>query len=105
MEKKETDDEKRLKEGLRAAKTILVQKHSCGELHDIHDFNRCVKKGVIIGHIRENPTTYPHCAGTKTKSPESSSIADREPLLSRIFPDFTKHPEIKSEYERLINEK
>jgi hypothetical protein len=95
---------KRLGEGLKAAKRLLQQTLSSNELHDVHNFKKCMKKSNVIDFIRANPLDYPECANTNTKSPESRSIADREPSLSRIFPDFTKHPEIISEYKRLIDE-
>ena len=101
-----TPSDKRRKEGLRAAKTILIQNHSIGKLRDKSDFKKYMKKAAVIEYIREQPATFPHCAETAPVLAENqcSVVARREPTLAKDFPDFTKHPEILAEYKKLISE-
>ncbi len=104
---KASESDKRREEGLSAAITILGDKHAGGALSDWQDFEKCMRKAVVIDYIRKNPTVFPHCAKTKPilDKNEGQSIKDREPTLTKSFPDFTKTTEIVDEYERLTREK
>lgn len=99
--------DKRREEGLRAAIAILRQEHASGKLRAWQEFERCMRKVVVINYIRKNPTDFPHCAKIKPilDMNEGQSIKDREPTLTKSFPDFTKTTEIVDEYERLTREK
>ena len=105
--KRVTATDKRRDEGLKAAILILKRKHASGGLIDWHDFEKCMRKAVVIDYIRKNPTVFPHCAKTKPilDQNEGQSIKDREPTLTKSFPDFTKTTEIVDEYERLTSTK
>lgn len=100
-----TPSDKRKQEGLQAAIEILNQKHANGELNDWQDFKRCMRKAEIIALVRDSPKDYPNC--DKTKPPlnndQAQTTKDREPTLSRSFPDFTKDATILAEYERLTD--
>ena len=95
---------KRLEEGLKAAKMILGQNRASGQLRNWQDFEQCMRKAVVIEHIRENPADFPLCANIEPKN-DRRLIKDREPTLTKDFPDFTQTKEIVDEYERLISEK
>ena len=96
--------DKRREEGLRAAIAILRQEHASGKLRARQDFEKCMRKVVVIEHIRENPADFPLCANIEPKN-DRRLIKDREPTLTKDFPDFTQTKEIADEYERLIREK
>lgn len=93
---------KRKQEGLQAAIEVLNQKHANGELNDRQDFEQCMGKAEVIAFIRANPEEYPCCDEIKPKDREGI-IKDREPTLTRNFPDFRKDPTILAEYEELTN--
>jgi hypothetical protein len=96
--------EKRRKEGLTAAKMILRQKHDGGKLSERAKFNEYMKKSAVINFIRKRPGDFPECARTK-QYPNRRTIKDKEPTLTKDFPDFTKDPEILAEYKWLTGKK
>jgi len=100
-----TPSDKRRKEGLIAAISLLRQEHASGKLRAWQDFETCMRKAVVIDYIRKNPTAFPHCARTKPilDKNDGQSIKDREPTLTKSFPDFTKTTEIVDEYDRLTS--
>ncbi len=91
----------RREEGLNAAIRILRLKHENDKLRNTDDFERYMRKAFVIRYIRENSEYFPHCAKMKSY-PDKQSLKDREPTLTKDFPDFTKDNKIVEEYEQLI---
>lgn len=105
--KRDKPKDKRLAEGLKAAKTILDQEHIRGKLRNWRDFKTCMKKAVVIKFIRRNPADFPHCdkIDSRLDGNKRRTIKDQEPTLTKDFPNFTEHPDILAEYEKLTGEK
>ena len=99
-----TPSDKRCEEGMRAIKTILRRKHADGKLRGDEDYRRWTKKAVVIDHIRKNPADYPLCDKIEPKIDRLLS-KDREPTLTKDFPNFTQTKEILDQYERLTGKK
>ena len=94
----------RREEGLNAAIRILRHKYESDDLRNMDDFERYMKKDFVIKYIRKHSEDFPRCAKIKPFL-ERLPLKDREPTLTKDFPDFTKNKNIVEEYERLISSK
>jgi hypothetical protein len=101
-----TPSELRRDEGLVAAKMILKIKSRDGKLSR-EKFNDCMKKSAVISFIRQRPELFPRCADVESYQSDlyRQTTKDKEPTLSKDFPDFTKHMEILEEYRKLTGDK
>jgi len=104
MPQRVTPSHARREEGLNAAIKILRLKHENDKLRNTDDFERYMRKAAVIKYIRNHPEDFPRCAKIKPY-PERQTLKDREPTLTKDFPDFTKDNKIVEEYKQLISSK
>lgn len=99
-----TPSDKRRKEGLIAAISLLRQNDANGKLRNREEFESSMGKASVINHVRKHPKVYPHCAEIRSYA-DRQTIKDQEPTLTKDFPDFTEAKEIVEEYDRLTANK